>query len=160
MRRSADDPAGRVGRPCIDARSHQCRVAGPHRVVIVSPEGGLPTGSRALEVGDLGPAAPSLRVPAMAFQPGILISLCGVGRRDPPQAILEGPRVGQVHLGRGESRVRQVHVGIGQPRERDEIRRQTEAPGRRPGQVIEVSPAPGSSDAASGDADRLDHPEP
>src|SRR5207244_8831629 len=53
VRGSADDPAGRVRRPCTDARSHQCRVAGPHRVVIVSPEGRLPTGSRALEVGDL-----------------------------------------------------------------------------------------------------------
>ena len=105
-------------------------------------------GATRCEIVGGGPDAPAIVVPAVALEPGVLVSECRVSSRDPGEAIVERGARGQVDPVKRNPALGQVEVGVGQARDRDLVgvrarsgacadrpasRARSRSPRRRPG---------------------------
>ncbi len=172
-----DEPGGRLvqhplGRPVVRApddaarrvpigqlrRTDRC-VAGPQRVMVVCPDRGLPTGRDRFQRVGSRPAAPPIRVPAVALEPRVgrqaLVRLTQAS-----EPIVEGRGVTEVDMARRHRGLCQVQVGVGQPGDRDLVRLEADALRERVGPCLEVHLGARERDPTVADPDRLDPAEP
>jgi len=139
---------GQVGRP-------DRRVARPQRVVVVCPEHGLPARGYRFEGVGRRPAAPSIRIPAVAREPRIGGQSIVRGAKE-CQPRIEGRRFAEVDVSRGERGLREMEVRVGQPGECHLVRLETDALGERVRPRLQEHLRTRERDAAIADPDRLD----
>ncbi len=162
-RRVEDDPLGRaVGGPPDDAARRilgrgrdpgrpQRGVADPEGMVVVRPQRHTPSGRHGLEVVGRRPAAPPIRVPAVALEPGVRIGreVTLVRGPDPAQAVGDRRTRGQVEMPGREGQLGEMQVRVGQPGDRHLVGLEIEPLRVRVRPGLEVHLGPGEGDPTS-----------
>ena len=151
-----DQPTGGIRGATIDAAGQQRRVAGQERVVVVGPERGATARRRALDVRGGRPAAPAIRIPAVALEPRLRVRQPPVRVADSRQALLERGGVGEIDLPACHRALGEVEVGVGEAGNGHLVGFEDDPLGMRIGPCLEVHLRPGKGDPAVADSDRLD----